>query len=81
MRVCAALLHQGTGAPVAAMKNDEKPSDADLVAEMNHFRSEAIKQELASGEQAPLTQDKATAGLPRGIQRTRPAFPRDAAVD
>ena len=81
MRGCAALLQQSVGAPVVTMINDEKPSDADLVAEMNHFRSEAIKQELASGERAPLTQDKATAGLPRGIQRTRPAFPRDADVD
>lgn len=63
------------------MKNDEKPSDADLVAEMNHFRSEAIRQELATGERASLTKDKVTADLPARIQRTRPAFPRDAEVE
>ena len=57
MRDCAALLQQGAGARVVTITNDEKPSDADFVAEMNHFRSEAIKQELASGKRAPLTKD------------------------
>ena len=44
-----------------AMDKLAKPSPADVAAEVNHFRSEAIRQELASGESSGTTVDRVAA--------------------
>ncbi len=51
--------------------------DADLAAEANHFRTEAMRQELESGERMPLVIDPVLATLSPGMQVSRPAFRKD----
>ena len=51
--------------------------DAELAAEVNHFRTEAINQELESGDRMPLLRDPMTADLPAGMETSRPALPKD----
>lgn len=63
------------------MADNTKPSPADVAAEIDHFRSEAIKQELQTGERGETTVDGAARHLPAGMQVGRPAFPMDDAEE
>ncbi len=59
------------------MNESKTPSSADIAAEVGHFRSEALRQELETGERMPLVVDAAARRLPVGVQRARPAFSKD----
>ena len=62
------------------MEEMKKQNDADLVAEANHFRTEAIQQEIETGDRLPLLTDPVISTLPAGVQVSRPAFAKDHAA-
>lgn len=62
---------------ISPMDQAKKRREADIAAELNHFRTEAFKQELETGEIRSLRTDAVTAVLPSTMQVTRPAFPMD----
>jgi hypothetical protein len=59
------------------VKKSGTPSNADIAAEAGHFRSQAIQQELETGQQPHLVIDPVTKQLPGGVQVARPAFAED----
>ena len=63
------------------MNSSKKPSAADIAAEVGHFRSEAIRQEIASGRRERKVVDRVERQLPAGMQVGRPAFPKDDLID
>ena len=63
------------------MEHTKKPSDADLVAEMNHFRTETIQRDIETGSRKASPADPLVSELPAGVQASRPTLSKDAPMN